>query len=336
MTYDANGNTLADGMNSYVWDARNRLASADNSGAVFSYDPLGRRVSKTVLSTTTNFLYDGANAVQEFGTLPTANLLTGGVDERFTRTTAAETDHYLTDALGSTVTLTDAAGNSVAQYSYAPFGSLSASGATTTNSYTYTGRESDGLGINYYRARYYNPTTGRFLSEDPIGFAGSGPNLYGYAGGNPVSKRDPSGLDVWLEGPSGDEPVGHLSINVGNPNGSYDSYSFGVNGDPSLGGEVYQDMEHGGDILPDSYLYTNASEDALVKGYLDFQLGRKSPWRPWNSCRTFSKREFQFFKNLGIGTPGAPPSRTPVPIDWAQYFQNLLQRLIDLTTPAHH
>ena len=126
MTYDLNGNTLNDGMNSYVWDARNRLASADNNGASFAYDPLGRRVSKTVMSTTTNFLYDGANAVQEFGTLPTANLLTGGVDERFTRTTAAETDNYLTDALGSTVTLTDAAGNSVAQYSYAPFGSLGA------------------------------------------------------------------------------------------------------------------------------------------------------------------------------------------------------------------
>jgi YD repeat-containing protein len=53
MTYDLNGNTLNDGTNSYVWDARNRLASADNNGARFSYDPLGRRVSKTVLSTTT-------------------------------------------------------------------------------------------------------------------------------------------------------------------------------------------------------------------------------------------------------------------------------------------
>jgi len=193
MTYDANGSTLSDGTNSYVWDARNRLVSADNSGGTFSYDPLGRRVSKTILSTTTNFLYDGVNAVQEFGTLPTANLLTGGVDERFTRTTATETDNYLTDALGSTVALTDAAGNSVAQYSYAPFGSLSASGATTSNSYTYTGRESDGLGINYYRARYYNPTTGRFLSEDPLGFAGSGTNFYAYAGNNPISFRDPSG-----------------------------------------------------------------------------------------------------------------------------------------------
>jgi len=193
MTYDANGSTLNDGTNTYVWDARNRLASADGAGAAFSYDPLGRRIGKTVLSTTTNFLYDGVNAVQESGTNPTANLLNGGVDERFTRTSAAETDNYLTDALGSTVALTDASGNSQAQYSYGPYGSQSATGATTTNSYTYTGRESDGLGINYYRARYYNPTTGRFLSEDPSGFRG-GINLYAYARNNPVSFRDPSGL----------------------------------------------------------------------------------------------------------------------------------------------
>jgi RHS repeat-associated protein len=221
MTYDANGNTLADGMNSYVWDARNRLASADNNGAVFNYDPLGRRVSKTVLSTTTNFVYDGANAVQEFGTLPTANLLTGGVDERFQRTSATETDNYLTDALGSTVTLTDAAGNSVAQYSYAPFGSLSASGATTSNSYTYTGRESDGLGINYYRARYYNPTTGRFLSEDPIGFGG-GINLYAYAENNPMSFTDPFGLKPHDPNPPGCSGglfgCGGSGSNPGNPN----------------------------------------------------------------------------------------------------------------------
>jgi len=46
-----------------------------------------------------------------------------------------------------------------------------------------------------YRARYYNPTTGRFLSEDPIGFAGSGPNLYAYAGNDPVDFNDPFGMD---------------------------------------------------------------------------------------------------------------------------------------------
>ena len=72
-TYDLDGNTLNDGTYSYNWDARNRLASmslllGSGSGGAFSYDPLGRRVTKIIQSTTTNFLYDGANAVQELGT----------------------------------------------------------------------------------------------------------------------------------------------------------------------------------------------------------------------------------------------------------------------------
>ena len=93
----------------------------------------------------------------------------------------------------STVALTDSNGNSDVQYSYGPYGSLSVTGSTT-NSYDYTGRESDGLGLHYYRARYYNPTTGRFISEDPTGLAG-GINLYAYAGDNPLDFRDPFGLD---------------------------------------------------------------------------------------------------------------------------------------------
>jgi YD repeat-containing protein len=100
MTYDLNGNTLSDGMNSYVWDARNRLATINGNSASFTYDPLpgspaiglrrwgglGRRVGKTMqvvngISVNTNYLYDGVNPVQELnGTTPTANLLTGGVD----------------------------------------------------------------------------------------------------------------------------------------------------------------------------------------------------------------------------------------------------------------
>jgi RHS repeat-associated protein len=224
MTYDADGNTLSDGTNTYVWDARNRLVSADNNGAVFSYDPLGRRVAKTILSTSTNFLYDGANPVQELnGATPTANLLTGGIDERFTRTDASGTYDYLTDALGSTVALTDSTGASQVQYSYAPYGAMSITG-TTTNSYAYTGREFDGLGINYYRARYYNPATGRFLSEDPLGFEG-GINKYAYAGNNPINFRDPSGLDK--------KSTGFCSLV---PSGRTTGISFGVGGIGSVGG----------------------------------------------------------------------------------------------------
>ncbi len=116
------------------------------------------------------------------------------MDERFQRTSATETDNYLTDALGSTVALTDPTGASQVEYSYGPYGSQSVTG-TTTNSYAYTGREFDGLGIDYYRARYYNPAIGRFLSEDPLGFAGGGANFYAYAGDSPIDFNDPLGLD---------------------------------------------------------------------------------------------------------------------------------------------
>ena len=194
MTYDLDGNTLSDGTNSYAWDARNRLVSANNGVATFAYDPLGRRTAKTLLSATTGFLYDGPNAVQEQnGTGVTANMLTGGVDEHFQRTDGTGSYSYLTDALGSTVALTNSADNSVEQYSYGPYGLLSATGSNA-NSYTYTGRESDGLGIDYYRARYYNPTTGRFLSEDAIGFLG-GINDYIYAADDPMDFGDPFGMD---------------------------------------------------------------------------------------------------------------------------------------------
>jgi RHS repeat-associated protein len=74
---------------------------------------------------------------------------------------------------------------------------MTASGQSQIN-YTfenYTGRESDGLGLHYYRARYYNPNTGRFISEDPMGLA-AGPNEYTYALGSPTNFRDPHGTFV--------------------------------------------------------------------------------------------------------------------------------------------
>jgi RHS repeat-associated protein len=66
-------------------------------------------------------------------------------------------------------------------------------GAANSNSYQYTGRENDGTGLNYYRARYYDPTLQRFISEDPIGFAAGDLNLYGYTNNSPTNFRDPTG-----------------------------------------------------------------------------------------------------------------------------------------------
>src|SRR5438034_808166 len=112
-SYDPNGNLATDGVTSYTWNARNQLVGLSGaSSASFAYDAIGRRRGKTIGSTTTNFLYDGFNLVQELsGSTPTANLLTGwGIDEAFTRTDAGGTSSFLVDALGSTLELADGSG----------------------------------------------------------------------------------------------------------------------------------------------------------------------------------------------------------------------------------
>jgi RHS repeat-associated protein len=192
--YDPNGNMTSDGLNSYAWNSRNQLASMNFGANSFQYDAYGRRASKTISSTTTNFLYDGANIVQELsGTTPTANLLSGGIDEVFTRTDSSGTASFLTDALGSTLALTNSSGSTLAQYAYEPFGNMFITSGSSTNTYEYTGRENDGTGLYFDRVRYYNPSFQKFISEDAIGFSG-GVNLYGYAGNDPVDFRDPLGL----------------------------------------------------------------------------------------------------------------------------------------------
>ncbi|MDH5640117.1 MAG: DUF2778 domain-containing protein [Nitrospira sp.] len=201
-TYDLNGNlatvTEAGITTTYTWNARNQLTAISNPGfsASFTYDSFGRRTGKTVGGVATNFVYDGLNPVQEkSGSTVTANLLTGlGIDEFFTRTDGVGARALLTDALGSTIALGDGTGSLVTQYTYEPFGVTSETGAASGNAFKYTGREDDGSGLYYYRARYYHPRLQRFISEDPIGFGGGDFNLYAYVGQNPLGWSDSLGL----------------------------------------------------------------------------------------------------------------------------------------------
>jgi RHS repeat-associated protein len=129
------------------------------------------------------------------GTTPTANLVGGlGVDDVLTRTDSTGTRAFLTDGLGSTLALVDGSGTKQTSYTYDAFGGTSITGQTNGNSQQYTGRENDGTGLYYYRARYYSPSLGRFISEDPIGFAGGG-NLYTYVNNDPVNLINPYGLE---------------------------------------------------------------------------------------------------------------------------------------------
>jgi RHS repeat-associated protein len=79
------------------------------------------------------------------------------------------------------------------EYTYDPFGRNTVTGTSNSNPYQYTGRDNDGTGLHYNRARYYHPGLQRFISEDPIGLNG-GINLYTYVGNNPISFTDPYGL----------------------------------------------------------------------------------------------------------------------------------------------
>ncbi|MDH4188238.1 MAG: RHS repeat-associated core domain-containing protein, partial [Nitrospira sp.] len=201
LTYDANGNLTNDGVNTYQWDARNRLIGmSGGTTASFRYDALGRRVSKT-LSTqssalSTGFLYDGNDIVAEIGggAIGANYLRSLNIDEPFIRQTGTGNEFYHTDALGSSLALSNAVGGSATTYSYEPFGKTTVAGASA-NAFQYTGREADGSGLLYYRARYYQPRLQRFISEDPIGFRGRQMNLYGYVRNAPTIYIDPYGLE---------------------------------------------------------------------------------------------------------------------------------------------
>ena len=200
-TYDNNGNTLTDPSGkSYTWDFENRLVSAvvPGTGTVtFKYDPFGRRIQKSSALGTTNYLHDGPNLLEQVdqsGNVVARYTQGSAADELLAQVRSGTTSYYEADGLSSVTSLTSPSGTVAATYSYDSFGQVLASTGTVTNSFRYTGRELDlETGIYYYRARYYNPASGRFLSEDPIRFKG-GIDFYGYVHNSSPNSTDPTGM----------------------------------------------------------------------------------------------------------------------------------------------
>ena len=208
LTYDANGNLTNDGLNTYQWDARNRLIGiSGGTTATFSYDPFGRRVSKAINGVSTQFAYDGNDIVAEIGggAVGSSYLRSLRIDEPFIRQSSTGNEYYHTDALGGSLALSNSSGASAAIYTYEPFGKTAVAGPSP-NVFQFTGRENDGTDLYYYRARYYSPRLQRFVSNDPIRFRG-GMNLYRYVRNNPVNFVDPYGL-YWFRQPGEDYLAG--------------------------------------------------------------------------------------------------------------------------------
>jgi RHS repeat-associated protein len=161
--------------------------------ARFSYDPAGRRVESIEAGAAASYLYGGADVLRETRAGATLSYVQGlRIDEPLASDDGTALAYYHADALGSITTITDAAGAVASSRRYDPWGVV-AVGEDDTG-YAFTGREwSRGASLYYYRARYYDPRGGRFIAEDPIGFAG-GLNLYAYVANNPALGTDPTGL----------------------------------------------------------------------------------------------------------------------------------------------
>ncbi len=188
ISHDDNANQT---INNAVWDARDRLVSLSgpNFTASFTYDAMGRRTSKTVNGQKKTYLYDGSDLISETG----ADYTFGpGIDQPLERK-SGQNEYYLADALGSVIGLADGTGTIKTSYNYSPFGKKQTTGSSSSNPFTFTGREDDGTGYYYYRARYYSPDQKRFIAEDPLGFGGGDSNLQAYVGNNPINYTDPSG-----------------------------------------------------------------------------------------------------------------------------------------------
>jgi RHS repeat-associated protein len=109
---------------------------------------------------------------------------------------AAGAGNFLTDILGSTIGLADSSGTLQMQYGYNPFGNAIVTGASNANPYQFTGRETDSTGLYFYRARYYHGTFQRFISQDPIEYAGGGANPYNYVDNDPINFSDLLGFQA--------------------------------------------------------------------------------------------------------------------------------------------
>ena len=230
--YDARGNqtqqvqtgTGVTTTTNYGYDLANRLTSTNisnnavnplSTSATYAYNAQGQRVTRVEDEVVTHFYYTGSallfTTVNEY-VLQTQNILdpsgTIVASKRFEGQAETGQDPYAEDYFfyrydirGSVTTIVDGEGAVVKSYDYDEFGVTTASGDAFFNEVTFTGSVADASGLLYMNARYYNPATARFLSQDTYTGSAFDPwtqHPYAYCNNNPVNMVDPTGHNPLL------------------------------------------------------------------------------------------------------------------------------------------
>ena len=207
-SYDNNGNLYGDGQFLYTHDSLNRLVLIENEGEIiaeYSYDALGRRTAKTLASGKVHFVYSDFTCLEERNgqDIVLRQFVPGiGVNKPLQIVSGGSRNYYISDSLGSVVSIAGQGGRILERYGYTAYGDAKLYDDSQndtikeniTNPYRYVGGRFDQeVGLYYSRARFYSPRKGRFLERDPLGYAG-GMGLYIYCKNNPINHVDPFGL----------------------------------------------------------------------------------------------------------------------------------------------
>ena len=226
-----------------------------------AYDSLGRKTSRMDNDTWEYYIYDGMNLVADYdtynGRITRTYSYGPGVDDIQSMTTyegneGPKTYYYIKDASNTVHVLVDETGLIVEYYYYDAFGNVKMrdedyqwmTESKCDNRFLFQGREYDyDTALYYFRNRWYEPETGRWLSPDPIGISG-GLNLYAFCGNDPVNFVDPMGCAIIVNN------TGNTIIVSGNPGVLHGSGNqlYGYVPDLEIGGGPYNPIDGYSDI----------------------------------------------------------------------------------------
>jgi RHS repeat-associated protein len=205
-SFDLNGNMTAKGADIFAYDFEDRLKNSTINSTLsqYQYDGTGNRLAKTTDAMTTRYVLDLNGSLSKVlaetdATNAVSSYYVYGLGLISRIAPDGSTHYYHYDSRGSIIALTDATGTITDKYAYDPFGKLANSQGTTLNPFKYVGRYGvidEGNGLQYIRARYYDPGAGRFISKDAKAGKdndGQSLNKYVYALNNPVMLIDISG-----------------------------------------------------------------------------------------------------------------------------------------------